>query len=111
MLRDVGVEATVGLVSHVGGHKFAGNVIIYLPPDQGNAELSGAGVWYGRVGPEHIDGIVRETMVNGRIVGDLFRGGVTASGVDLGRVVEAQLKIEDEEAGGGLKLKPKARWA
>ncbi|WJG34769.1 transmembrane amino acid transporter protein-domain-containing protein [Fusarium oxysporum Fo47] len=25
--------ARVGLISHIGGHKFAGNVIIYLPPD------------------------------------------------------------------------------
>jgi hypothetical protein len=33
-------------VSHVGGHKFAGNVIVYSP--------SGTGVWYGRVFPEKV---------------------------------------------------------
>ncbi|KAF2250662.1 hypothetical protein BU26DRAFT_268090 [Trematosphaeria pertusa] len=27
-----GVDAQVGLISHVGGHKYAGNVIIYVPP-------------------------------------------------------------------------------
>ncbi|WAO94062.1 FAD-binding FR-type domain-containing protein [Fusarium falciforme] len=27
-----GTTARVGLISHIGGHKFAGNVIIYLPP-------------------------------------------------------------------------------
>lgn len=33
-------------VSHIGGHKFAGNMIVYSP--------SGTGVWYGRVSPEKV---------------------------------------------------------
>ncbi|PFH63376.1 hypothetical protein XA68_12340 [Ophiocordyceps unilateralis] len=45
---DVVQAARVGLVSHVGGHKFAGNVIIYLPPDMKMNEkphpLAGHGV-------------------------------------------------------------------
>ncbi|KAK4159354.1 Sucrase/ferredoxin-like-domain-containing protein [Cladorrhinum sp. PSN259] len=54
--------ARVGLISHIGGHKFAGNVIIYLPPglkiDTGEPHpLRGHGIWYGRVEPRHVEGI------------------------------------------------------
>lgn len=75
------MAARVGLISHIGGHKFAGNVILYIPPAArlGSGEvhpLRGMGIWYGRVEPKHVDGIVRETLVRGKVVADLFRGGV-----------------------------------
>lgn len=75
--------ARVGLISHVGGHKFAGNVIIYVPPGFTNEEgekhaLAGCGVWYGRVEPKHVEGLVRETVMEGRVVEDKFRGGIDA---------------------------------
>ena len=68
--------ARVGLISHVGGHKFAGNVIIYIPPSMIANRLAGKGIWYGRVGPSHVEGIIVETIVKGRVVGELFRGGI-----------------------------------
>ncbi|KAK6438952.1 Altered inheritance of mitochondria protein 32 [Oleoguttula sp. CCFEE 5521] len=52
-------SARVGLISHIGGHKFAGNVIIYIPPSMKGHALAGKGIWYGRVGPENVEGIVR----------------------------------------------------
>ncbi|PHH83414.1 hypothetical protein CDD82_1348 [Ophiocordyceps australis] len=74
--------ARVGLVSHIGGHKFAGNVIIYLPPGllrDGLAHpLAGHGIWYGRVEPRHVEGLVDETLLKGRIVLDMMRGGIDA---------------------------------
>ncbi|KAL7922403.1 Sucraseferredoxin-like protein [Trichoderma austrokoningii] len=75
--------ARVGLISHIGGHKFAGNVIIYVPPGFTNGEgakhaLAGCGVWYGRVEPKHVEGLVRETVMGGRVVEDQFRGGIDA---------------------------------
>ena len=33
-------------VSHVGGHKFAGNMVLYTS--------SGAGIWHGRVTPKEV---------------------------------------------------------
>lgn len=71
----------VGLVSHIGGHKFAGNVIIYLPPkllQKGGKPhpLAGKGIWYGRVEPKHVEGLVNETVVKGNVVEDMFRGGI-----------------------------------
>lgn len=94
------LKANVGLISHVGGHVWAGNVIVYLPPfwhhtaqhileqsqdgqppslDELEA-LAGCGVWYGRVEPKHVEGIVKETVLHGRVIRDLFRGGVTQDG-------------------------------
>lgn len=74
--------ARVGMISHIGGHKFAGNVIIYLPPDlkMGDEKhpLAGHGIWYGRVEPRHVEGIVRETVIKGNVVADMFRGGIDA---------------------------------
>ncbi|PGH06617.1 prenyl protein peptidase [Blastomyces parvus] len=84
---DVG-RANVGLISHIGGHKYAGNVIIYLPPSlsaPGNGQggpmsLAGKGIWYGRVEPRHVEGIVEETVLGGRVISEHFRGGVGADG-------------------------------
>lgn len=75
--------ARVGLISHIGGHKFAGNVIIYIPPGHTTKEgekhpLAGYGIWYGRVEPKHVEGIVGETVMGGRVVEDKFRGGIDA---------------------------------
>jgi (2Fe-2S) ferredoxin len=69
--------ASVGMVSHVGGHKWAGNVIVYLPPEgvgMGKNALAGKGVWYGRVEPRHVEGIVRETVLGGKLIEELSRG-------------------------------------
>ena len=82
-------RAQVGLISHVGGHKWAGNVIIYIPPswrfnspDTSGEEISlaGCGIWYGRMEPKHVEGIIKETILGGKIVRDLFRGGVNQDG-------------------------------
>lgn len=74
-----GPSARVGLISHVGGHKWAGNVIVYIPPSF-KSPLAGKGIWYGRVGPEHVEGIVKETVVGGKVIKELFRGGIAKDG-------------------------------
>ncbi|KAI8714603.1 FAD-binding FR-type domain-containing protein [Fusarium sp. LHS14.1] len=77
-----GTTARVGLISHIGGHKFAGNVIIYLPPHMKIGDmphpLAGHGIWYGRVEPKNVEGIVKETILKGNVVADMFRGGIDA---------------------------------
>ncbi|KAL2162761.1 hypothetical protein VTH06DRAFT_6597 [Thermothelomyces fergusii] len=77
--------ARVGLISHIGGHKYAGNVIVYLPPTLTTADgrphpLAGHGIWYGRVEPANVEGIVAETIVNGVVIEELFRGGIRQDG-------------------------------
>ena len=37
---------------------------------------SGAAVWYGRVTPHHVDAIVQETILGGRVLPALLRGGM-----------------------------------
>lgn len=81
-------SARVGLISHIGGHKFAGNIIIYLPPNMKTSEgginpLAGHGIWYGRVEPKHVDGIVAETILKGNVIEELFRGGIKQDGTIL----------------------------
>ncbi|QRV87900.1 altered inheritance of mitochondria protein 32 [Ceratobasidium sp. AG-Ba] len=53
--------------SHIGGHKFAGNVIIYFP--------TGNGVWYGRVSPHEVQSVVESTIIGGKVLPGLLRGG------------------------------------
>lgn len=95
------VTVNIGMISHIGGHKWAGNVIVYIPPTfsphpsglspgqssashkRGQAqhhELTGKGIWYGRVEPRHVQGIVEQTLLGGKVIADLFRGGVSSSG-------------------------------
>lgn len=110
----------VGMISHIGGHKWAGNVIVYIPPgyqvnslarnhhgaqskDRAADEpvvheeealsklddtlflspLAGKGIWYGRVQPKHVEGIVEQTIGRGTIIEDLFRGGLNHNGTTL----------------------------
>ena len=77
--------ARVGLISHIGGHKFAGNLILYVPPRTKTVNgqphaLAGCGIWYGRVEPKHVEGIIQETILGGKIIEDLFRGGIRQGG-------------------------------
>ena len=83
-IDDSVVRARVGLISHIGGHAFAGNVIIYVPPsfkvDGKRSPLAGKGIWYGRVEPKHVEGIIEETIFRGNVIADLFRGGIEQGG-------------------------------
>ena len=104
----MGLKADVALISHIGGHKYAGNVILYLPTSLAGNSLGGSGIWYGRVDPSKVEGIVQETVLNGRIIADLFRGGIGADGANLARALEKQMSAEKGET-GALNLKPRIR--
>ncbi|KEF63881.1 uncharacterized protein A1O9_01859 [Exophiala aquamarina CBS 119918] len=80
------VPVNIGTMSHIGGHKWAGNVIVYTPPNAAaltagaRHPLAGKGIWYGRVEPCHVQGIVEETVLRGKVIRDLFRGGLDQDG-------------------------------
>lgn len=65
LLRDEDDERPGGVgiffVSHVGGHKFAANMLIYRKEDE---QL----IWLARIRPEHCEGIVKHTIVNGKVI-------------------------------------------
>ncbi|KAE8351251.1 Sucrase/ferredoxin-like-domain-containing protein [Aspergillus coremiiformis] len=48
-------------VSHVGGHKFAANVLVYRKKEEQM-------IWLARVKPEHCEGVVKYTILQGKIV-------------------------------------------
>lgn len=60
---------SVVFINHIGGHKFAANVIVYRRED-------GQGIWLSRVMLADVEAIVKETVLAGRVthVGGL-RGG------------------------------------
>ncbi|KAK0546406.1 hypothetical protein OC845_004601 [Tilletia horrida] len=78
---------TLGIfkISHIGGHKYSGNVIIYFP--------SGAGVWYGRVSPVRDSKLVFEkTIVQGFVIPEFLRAGIN--------LVRSSMSEEDELVSG-----------
>ncbi|KAL9544632.1 hypothetical protein MBANPS3_007527 [Mucor bainieri] len=77
VLRDLDIHdgeggTTVFMVSHVGGHKFAGNVICYINKGK-------TGIWYGRVKSCHCREIIEETIVKGKVIKELYRGSMNHS--------------------------------
>ncbi|KIV86372.1 hypothetical protein PV11_01986 [Exophiala sideris] len=85
------ININVGMISHIGGHKWAGNVIMYIPPtfqlplsaSRSPHPLAGLGIWYGRVEPRHVEGIIEQTLLKGKVIQDLFRGGLGQNGETL----------------------------
>lgn len=63
LFKEKNIDAKIHEVSHVGGHKFAGNVIIYP-----------GGYWYGRVTPCLVKTLVENHIEKGNIVKELYRG-------------------------------------
>ncbi len=62
-------------ISHVGGHKYSANVMVYRRHSGGN-EVTGEGkekegsqcIWLARVRPEDCEGIVKYTVLQGKVV-------------------------------------------
>lgn len=77
-----GGEVGIFNINHLGGHRYAG-VMLVSCPSIANAELtsqilfpSGAYISYGRVTPQEVPRIVEETIVRGEIVPGLLRNAV-----------------------------------
>ncbi|KAI9228262.1 MAG: Sucrase/ferredoxin-like-domain-containing protein [Piptocephalis tieghemiana] len=85
--RGLEEKVEVRLVSHTGGHKVAGNVLVYP-----------AGVWYGRVVPGHVPAILN-AMVERRVIEDLYRGKLLTDVDDqvLDRTIPPGCKAADAE--------------
>lgn len=56
--------------SHIGGHKYAGNVIIF--GSSMNGEVTGH--WYGYVAPEDVPLLLQQHIMKGEIIDSLWRG-------------------------------------
>ncbi len=69
--RGLGGSVAVLGCSHVGGHKFAGNLIVY-------SGAPAAGHWYGRVKPCHAPALVETHIMQGKVIKELWRGRMEA---------------------------------
>ncbi|XP_019246075.1 PREDICTED: altered inheritance of mitochondria protein 32-like [Nicotiana attenuata] len=56
--------------SHIGGHKYAGNVIIFSPDKDGKI----VGHWYGYVAPDDVPVLIDEHIGEGKVIERLWRG-------------------------------------
>ncbi|KAI8076457.1 Sucrase/ferredoxin-like-domain-containing protein [Gilbertella persicaria] len=66
--HQAGEESTkVALVSHLGGHAFAGNLVVYTYHGR-------RAIWYGRVTPCYCKDIVENTLDDNKVIEDLVRG-------------------------------------
>ncbi|KAI5306062.1 hypothetical protein KEM55_008739, partial [Ascosphaera atra] len=83
LYRDLEDERPGGVgiyfVSHVGGHKYSANMIIYRrrdfewykhAPQDGEQKGEGAaqGIWLARVKPEDCEGIIKYTVLQGKVI-------------------------------------------
>ncbi|CAJ1946619.1 unnamed protein product [Sphenostylis stenocarpa] len=69
-LRGLKDQISVVACSHVGGHKYAGNVIIFCPGSDGKI----MGHWYGYVTPDDVPTLLDRQIAKGEVIQKLWRG-------------------------------------
>ncbi|XP_074301726.1 altered inheritance of mitochondria protein 32-like [Silene latifolia] len=86
----------VNACSHVGGHKYAGNLIIFGTDEKGKV----IGDWYGYVTPADVPDLIDVHIGKGEIIEKLWRG-------QMGLKVEAaEEKVEDKPSNEKVEDKP-----
>lgn len=60
------LDYDVGYITHVGGHVYAGNVLIFKKGQHP--------IWYGHVDTHHVQGIVQESILQDNVIEELYRG-------------------------------------
>ncbi|KAE8718209.1 hypothetical protein F3Y22_tig00110017pilonHSYRG00159 [Hibiscus syriacus] len=74
-LRGLKDQVFVSACSHIGGHKYAGNLIIFSPDSEGKI----TGNWYGYVTPDDVPELLEQQIAKGEIIERLWRGQMGAS--------------------------------
>lgn len=86
--RGLNDKVFVSACSHVGGHKYAGNLIIYSP----NSEGKTMGHWYGYVTPEDVPEILDQHIEKGIVIERIWRGQMGLSTEEGEKVGEQKLR-------------------
>ncbi|XP_047980621.1 uncharacterized protein LOC125222174 [Salvia hispanica] len=89
-LRDLQGKVSVSPCSHIGGHKYAGNVIIFGP----NMKKEVTGHWYGYVMPEDVPLLLEQHIGKGEIVDFLWRGQMGLSEEEQKKTQELRFKVQ-----------------
>lgn len=85
-------KVSVSACSHIGGHKYAGNVIIFGSHVKGEV----TGHWYGYVTPEDVPVLLEHHIGKGEIIDSLWRGQMGLSEEDQRRCQEFRLELDGE---------------
>ncbi|KAG6578669.1 hypothetical protein SDJN03_23117, partial [Cucurbita argyrosperma subsp. sororia] len=86
-LRGLKDRVYVSPCSHVGGHKYAGNLIIYQPGVDGKT----TGHWYGYVTPEDVSELFEQHIAKGEVLERLLRGQMGTNPEEVQKEVEQKL--------------------
>ncbi|GAB2284788.1 hypothetical protein Dimus_019241 [Dionaea muscipula] len=81
-------KVSVSPCSHIGGHKYAGNVIIF----GSNVDRQITGHWYGYVAPDDVPALLEQHIIKGEIVERLWRGQMGLSEDDQKKAQETRLQ-------------------
>lgn len=72
LFRDLGDERPGGcgiyFISHVGGHKYSANMMIYRRADDGAEGEAAQCMWLARIRPEDCENLVKYTLLQGKLV-------------------------------------------
>ncbi|WCJ21142.1 Sucrase/ferredoxin-like family protein [Euphorbia peplus] len=68
--RGLKDQIIVKACTHIGGHKYAGNLIVYSPDSEGKI----MGHWYGYVTPDDVPEILDQHVSKGIVIKRLWRG-------------------------------------
>ncbi|BAF09895.2 Os02g0725100 [Oryza sativa Japonica Group] len=89
--EEIGVQGladqvSVSACSHVGGHKYAGNVIVFSADAKGEV----TGHWYGYVSPDDVPVLLHKHIGQGEIVDHLWRGQMGLSEEEQRKALESK---------------------
>ncbi|KNA06139.1 hypothetical protein SOVF_183710 [Spinacia oleracea] len=101
--RDLKDKVFVSGCSHVGGHKYAGNVIIFGT----NAEGKVTGDWYGYVTPADVSDLLDVHIGKGEIIEKLWRGqmGLKLEAAEKGDNKSPTENIQEKSQDSGNEVK------
>ncbi|XP_068642973.1 uncharacterized protein [Aristolochia californica] len=84
-------QVSVSPCSHIGGHKYAGNVIIFGPH---NGKITGH--WYGYISPDDVLLLLEQHIGKGEIVDQLWRGQIGLSEDEQKKAQERRIQLRVE---------------
>ncbi|KAM0943073.1 putative thioredoxin-like ferredoxin, Thioredoxin-like superfamily [Dioscorea sansibarensis] len=87
--RGLQEQVFVSPCTHIGGHKYAGNVIIFSPSSRGEV----TGHWYGYVTPDDVRALLEQHIGKGEILDHLWRGQMGMSEEEQRKVQELRLSL------------------
>ncbi|KAJ4827570.1 hypothetical protein Tsubulata_004791 [Turnera subulata] len=96
--RGLKDQVFVSACSHVGGHKYAGNLIVFSPNSEGNV----VGSWYGYVTPNDVPEILDQHIGKGVVIERLLRG-------QMVKLTEGGEKVSEEKLPNGNDVKESKR--